>query len=993
MSLARISGRMLKDNLERDANLAISGNIVYVDVTNLKVGINTSTPSQTLTVVGNIGATGNITSGNLSGTAGTFTNVYGTIGTAAQTNITSVGTLTSLAVTGNITSGNLSGTAGTFTNVYGTIGTAAQTNITSVGNLTSLIVTGNSTSGNISATGNISASYFIGNGAQLTGLSTVGNVVTLGLPSDGSLSNLGAYTGWSSSTSVTEAIDDLNEMLDNVRANTFVKSVTFTSNTTAGGAGTTVTLTIVPTGTSNRYDIDWGTGETATTNSSSTTPTHTYNTNTYSPFTVTVRAYNNTASGTGSEASSTRTSYIIIYTADPVMGFELYRNSTGGTALSGSTLYVTEGDTFYLRNTTTNTTSATVVYVANFGDGVANTAIASDSASGGVSGSRLPYTYGYSKSSGTGTNTITLTLTSHSSATPASIPRSTTAAIKVYDANIAAPNGLSSKTITFSSTVGTSPLLAANFTDNTLGAVYTAGTSVNRTVATSGNVETVTMTSFAYNATSGYLTAFVNGAESGNIALTSSDDTGSNGSLNISSESDYQLLDAAGSSVAFASSIYSPGYFSGFKAKVSKAASGISVGVNSFQLKHSATGNSNTVEFVKDGLTTVPTMTAGTLSIGTAGTYRYISGIPYFNSGSPTVIMSGATANSWIGQTYRSTSTPVTINYQQSFNFEPGTISSGTNAESTTAASIATTNFTYLQVDGASTFLSGSIPVAGTGQSSPYTLGNLTVSIANSVRTVEQIGISAINVNGSSDVAENATKLAVHSTAQSGISEIAVTVATSSFGDGTYTDSGKRSSAFLANTTNTPAYNGATNFYTTSLYSESSDPGVAGTKEATVRLGVIKYDVTNYSSGYLPVGPNRSADTGTQYFTFAFRRKSVANFDINITTNGANAGVAGVFIAAPGTTIDTYSGYNGWLLASTTKAASGVPGSLSGGNGSDGCAANTGDRIIANTSLSGGYTMSLGEENMSNATGNVVLVRIALTSGQSISTLSIGAAT
>ncbi len=980
MSLARISGRMLKDNLERDANLAISGNIVYVDVTNLKVGINTSAPSQTLTVTGSIGATGNITSGNVSGTAGTFTNVYGTIGTAAQTSITSLGTLTSLAVTGNITSGNVSGTDGTFTNVYGTLGTASQTNITSVGNLTSLIVTGNSTSGNISATGNISASYFIGNGSLLTGLATVGNVVTLGLPSDGSVSNLGAYTGWSSSTSVTEAIDDLNEMLDNVRANTFVKSVTFTSNTTAGGAGTTVTLTIVPTGTSNRYDIDWGTGETPTTNSSSTTPTHTYNTNTYSPFTVTVRAYNNTASGTGSEASSTRTSYIIIYTADPVMGFELYRNSTGGTALSGSTLYVTEGDTFYLRNTTTNTTSATVVYAANFGDGVANTAIASDSASGGVSGSRLPYTYGYSKSSGTGTNTITLTLTSHSSATPASIPRSTTAAIKVYDANIAAPNGLSSKTITFSSTVGTSPLLAANFTDNTLGAVYTAGTSVNRTVATSGNVETVTMTSFAYNATSGYLTAFVNGAESGNIALTSSDDTGSNASLNISSESDYQLLDAAGSSVAFASSIYSPGYFSGFKAKVSKAASGISVGVNSFQLKHSATGNSNTVEFVKDGLTTVPTMTAGTLSIGTAGTYRYISGIPYFNSGSPTVIMSGATANSWIGQTYRSTSTPVTI-------------SSGTNAESTTAASIATTNFTYLQVDGASTFLSSSVPVAGTGQSSPYTLGNLTVSIANSVRTVEQISISAINVNGSSAVAENATKLAVHSTAQSGISEIAVTVATSSFGDGTYTDSGKRSSAFLANTTNTPAYNGATNFYTTSLYSESSDPGVAGTKEATVRLGVIKYDATNYSTGYLPVGPDRSADTGTQYFTFAFRRKSVANFDINITTNGASAGVAGVFIAAPGTTIDTYSGYNGWLLASTTKAASGVPGSLSGGNGSDGCAANTGDRIIANTSLSGGYTMSLGEENMSNATGNVVLVRIALTSGQSISTLSIGAAT
>ncbi len=36
--------------------------------------------------------------------------------------------------------------------------------------------------------------------------------------------------------------------------------------------------------------------------------------------------------------------------------------------------------------------------------------------------------------------------------------------------------------------------------------------------------------------------------------------------------------------------------------------------------------------------------------------------------------------------------------------------------------------------------------------------------------------------------------------------------------------------------------------------------------------------------------------------------------------------------------------------------------------------------------------MTLGSENMSNATGNVVLVRIALTSGQSVTALSIGVA-
>ena len=72
-----------------------------------------------------LSVTGNVTAGNLSGTS-----IVGTLTTAAQTNITSVGTLTSLAVTGNISGGNLSGTS-----IVGTLTTAAQTNITAVGTL------------------------------------------------------------------------------------------------------------------------------------------------------------------------------------------------------------------------------------------------------------------------------------------------------------------------------------------------------------------------------------------------------------------------------------------------------------------------------------------------------------------------------------------------------------------------------------------------------------------------------------------------------------------------------------------------------------------------------------------------------------------------------------------------------------------------------------------------------------------------------------------
>jgi len=118
-------------------------------------------------VTGVVSATGNITGGNLSGT-----NIVGAITTAAQTNITSVGTLGSLSVTGNVAAGNVSGT-----NLTGTLATAAQTNITSVGTLGSLSVTGNVQGGNLRTTGLISATGSITVGGDV---SLVGNIVDTG---------------------------------------------------------------------------------------------------------------------------------------------------------------------------------------------------------------------------------------------------------------------------------------------------------------------------------------------------------------------------------------------------------------------------------------------------------------------------------------------------------------------------------------------------------------------------------------------------------------------------------------------------------------------------------------------------------------------------------------------------------------------------------------------------------------------------------------------
>ena len=113
---------------------------------------------------GNGNTISNITGANVSGTVATATTA-GTVTTNAQANITSVGTLTSLNVTGNVTGGNLSGT-----NLTGSLTTAAQANITSVGTLTSLNVTGDTTSGNLLTGGLISA----------TGNATVGNLSVTG---------------------------------------------------------------------------------------------------------------------------------------------------------------------------------------------------------------------------------------------------------------------------------------------------------------------------------------------------------------------------------------------------------------------------------------------------------------------------------------------------------------------------------------------------------------------------------------------------------------------------------------------------------------------------------------------------------------------------------------------------------------------------------------------------------------------------------------------
>jgi hypothetical protein len=575
----------------------------------------------------------------------------------------------------------------------------------------------------------------------------------------------------------------------------------------------------------------------------------------------------------------------------------------------------------------------------------------------------------------TGSKTVALT----ANGTPGGSPQSNTKTATNYitiNANPSAPGNLSTKTLSLSTaSQGTSPLLAAGAVDNTGGGIVANGTSVTRYV-TSTPIVSSTVTQ-ANTSTTGTLTAFIGATAAGNTSFsTSGNAVGTYNGLTVTVDADART--------AISAATYPSYFYKVFSAFISQSLSNISTGYNNYKLAHSISGNTNAVGFVKDNLSNTPTLSNSSVTITetTAGTYRYISGVPYYNTGSPTVSINSLSVTDLIGQTYRSTATPLTV-------------SSGTNYESTSGSVIVTQTRTYAQLDGTPSMLTSGIPNANVGIGSNYTFGGQSISINGSARAVATLQANVINVNGTSSTIQLPTKIQIYSLALTGVDEGNIPVSASL---GTvYSDNGVRVTGFGA-AANTPAFNGATNYYTGNAWSGAVT--VAGTQEAIVRWGTVQhFDDANFATGYLPAGPDLiTGRSGVQYFTFAFRRATVANFDIILSGK-----VSGVWIAAPGTAIDSNVGglgptstLNGWLDCSIQYVGAGIPGENTGagGNGGNGCAEQGSDVIPLGSTISNQrYTQTLGEENMSNATGGVVLVRIALASGDSLTDVQIGVAT
>ena len=464
------------------------------------------------------------------------------------------------------------------------------------------------------------------------------------------------------------------------------------------------------------------------------------------------------------------------------------------------------------------------------------------------------------------------------------------------------------------------------------------GTSVNAT-----RVSTLALAGITNNGTTasgGNIQLYVNGVIPSNSyhqfsSPPSSGDNGTYGQITITNTEDYHVV----------SSGVSAGFWYVFS--VSSSLTGVPSGWNRANLYYTgdATGTNNVVWYYDASAPGVPTFSNTSITL-TSNNVTYSSTIPHLNTSSVFTLKGNVAVLS--GNTYPNS----------------------TNLFSSTAgggAINAPSNITYAAA-GITTPLAQNLYV-----SSGSAYFQTTCSV------VSGFGVSSsgpsVTVNNNYYSASNTFAPGVNVLYNNGTTQILETAITNSF-------TGASAAYRIVNPdAGTAADNPA---YTGSEATFNSTTGTFYATDATVVASSLKYDVTNYSTGYLPVGPNLSTrGGGAQYFTFKWTKAAVSKF--NIAWTGS---IAGLWVALPGSSIDTTaSPTNGWINMAVAYAGSGVPGTGSGGNGSAGCS--TGGTATLNTNGSYSVTCTFGTVSSTSATNNEIYIRIKLTSGQSVSVLSI----
>ena len=446
--------------------------------------------------------------------------------------------------------------------------------------------------------------------------------------------------------------------------------------------------------------------------------------------------------------------------------------------------------------------------------------------------------------------------------------------------------------------------------------------------------------------TEGVITAYRNDQDVGNRTMTDTqgevtligDDNGTFGELNIANDQDYSLITDPPIATTF---------WQSFDAR---AVGTVTEGWHEVYIEHTGASKTNTAYWYADVSSPgTPSITNYSLTAPGIPIVLYTSTIPHYTTNNTFTL--DFDVNKLSGDTYPTSNTFIT-----------GTAGGAFDAP---------VSVTYSNA-GITTPLARNLYVSS-GEATVTTTARIKAGFGSNSSTC------SISVNNGYNVGTRAFSPGAIVLFKTGtttnIDETNIPVA--SFGSG----SGNALRIINPGNSDNPSISSTLAFNSQTSTLETYDAVVVGSGSQ----GVLKHDQTNYSIGYLPVGPDLSIGrSGSQYFTFKFTRSAVSKFDIQFTGI-----LAGIWVALPGSAIDNSSTLNGWLSMTTAYAGSGAPGAniAGGGNGSNGCA--LGGIVQINSSGTQRRTCTFGTVSSSSTSTQEILIRIKLNSGQSITALSI----
>ena len=356
--------------------------------------------------------------------------------------------------------------------------------------------------------------------------------------------------------------------------------------------------------------------------------------------------------------------------------------------------------------------------------------------------------------------------------------------------------------------------------------------------------------------------------------------------------------------------VETPGFFQDLSARIRGV--NMPVGLNQAKMSHNESGETNTASVLYDTAAPATTATIDSYSVSNS-VLDHSSGIPHYASG--TTITIDGTGTNLATNAYKSSGVFVissTNGTGSSVSISPG--SNGLPA--------------VFDKDLASASFTGAV----------FTIGG-------NVHTTSSLGLVSHNPdNSSSKTNIPATLLVMSGNPTSPVKELTIPVR-SSLGS---IPSGASTNGYRVNTSDFSAWDSTT---------------LVAPDEATVVGGVMRHDNTDYTSGYLPAGPDYSGKAAVQYFTVEFRRSAVSLFDIQVTGT-----YSGLEVQIPGVA--------GWWDMFQLYGGAGVP--------TVGCALGS----VA-TGSSGTFTATFGTETSTNATDNKIYVRFRMEANDSITGIEI----